>query len=977
MKRIRLILAIATIGLINLGAIAQIFVTNGLVAYYPFNGSANDASGSGNDGTAINGVSYIPSPLGSAASFSGNSQYISLPNTISNYQDISVTFWVNTSDSNPNGFPFGEFLISRDISGYALDWNICLGQGRKIDFVTDGDELLTPQDLASNSWVQVSCVADSINQVKVLFVNGQEVASASWLPNPFANNLVPIFIGASTVDTGSHAFFIGGMTDVRIYNRGLTTNEVQAIYNAESGQCTPPPSGIISWWSAEGNALDQAGTNNGALMGPVTYTNGEVGQAFNFDGASSYIFVTNSASLNPPGAFSIEGWIYLTNDAPQSMILSKWGDRGEYDDSRSYALSTIAGLGLLFSISDLANQENNAFQQITINGVLTLNAWTHVAATYDSTTGIRNLYVNGTNVLSITNTPVAVYASSTPVTIGAWLRGSGDVEGYFPGLIDELSLYGRALSGSEIQAIYIAGSAGKCPDNCTPPPTGLVGWWTGDETATDVLNVNNGTLLGGTSYASGEVGQAFQFSAAGDQVSVPTSGFPIGTNDRTIECWVYINSFIPGEGATFAFYGSSGIDGGSYSLGAYSDQRVFFSQWGSGLFGPVLTTNQWYHVAVTSEGTNTTLYLDGTNVVSGYVPFNTPAGTQLFMGGIYYPSATYQMIGLIDEASIYNRALSSNEIAAIYNAGSGGKCNSHPFIPPPRTATATAEWAGAFVVGVDIVDGGAGYTNTPNVRFIGGGGTGAQASVTVSNGVVVAIDITNPGSGYTNTPLVIIDPPFISNPILGIASISTLNFSNLLVGTNYQLQFQSTTWINQSASFTATNSFYTIMVPGAVGSGDYRLAQIPVPVQATAFAQVDHGFVVNVLVNNPGSGYVVAPTVAIIANVGSNATAVASISNGRVNSIAVTSAGIHYINPVTVQIDPPPVTAQSPIVTQGVAINSSSLAPYDNYQIQFRPDFGTAWGNLIGGLFNPPAAANVQYIFLTNNIGFFRLQYVP
>jgi len=278
---------------------------------------------------------------------------------------------------------------------------------------------------------------------------------------------------------------------------------------------------------------------------------------------------------------------------------------------------------------------------------------------------------------------------------------------------------------------------------------------------------------------------------------------------------------------------------------------------------------------------------------------------------------------------------------------------------------------------VDIVDGGAGYTNTPNVRFIGGGGTGAQASVTVSNGVVVAIDITNPGSGYTNTPLVIIDPPFISNPVLGIASISILNFTNLLVGTNYQLQFQSTTWINQSASFTATNSFYTIMVPGAVGSGDYRLAQIPVPVQATAFAQVDHGFVVNVLVNNPGSGYVVAPTVAIIANVGSNATAVASITNGRVTSIAVTSAGIHYVNPVTVQIDPPPVTALSPIVTQGVAINSSNLAPYDNYQIQFRPDFGTAWANLIGGLFNPPAAANVQYIFLTNNIGFFRLQYVP
>ena len=200
-----------------------------------------------------------------------------------------------------------------------------------------------------------------------------------------------------------------------------------------------------------------------------------------------------------------------------------------------------------------------------------------------------------------------------------------------------------------------------------------------------------------------------------------------------------------------------------------------------------MTTHQWYHVAVTSQGGISTLYLNGTNVGSANFPFNTPAGSQLLIGSINQ-FANYQTIGAVDEVSIYNRALTQPEIQAIYNAGSAGKCDLPPYIPPPRTATATAEWAGKFVVGVDIIDGGAGYTNTPNIRFIDGGGTGAQASVTVSNGVVVAIDITNPGSGYTNTPIVVIDPPFISNPVLSIASISTLNFSNLLVGTNYQLQ---------------------------------------------------------------------------------------------------------------------------------------------------------------------------------------------
>jgi hypothetical protein len=60
-----------------------------------------------------------------------------------------------------------------------------------------------------------------------------------------------------------------------------------------------------------------------------------------------------------------------------------------------------------------------------------------------------------------------------------------------------------------------------------------------------------------------------------------------------------------------------------------------------------------------------------------------------------------------------------------------------------------------------------------------------------------------------------------------------------------------------------------------------------------------------------------------------------------------------------------------------VAINSSSLAPYDNYQIQFKPDIGVVWGNLSGGLFSSTATTISQYIFLTNGIRFFHLQYLP
>jgi hypothetical protein len=158
--------------------------------------------------------------------------------------------------------------------------------------------------------------------------------------------------------------------------------------------------------------------------------------------------------------------------------------------------------------------------------------------------------------------------------------------------------------------------------------------------------------------------------------------------------------------------------------------------------------------------------------------------------------------------------------------------------PVAYVATATAILTNDFVIGAIITDGGCGYTNTPNVRIIGGGGSGAAAAAVVSNGAVVAVNVTNAGYDYTSTPLVIIDPPFFSNPVLTIAPFSFLTFSNLSLGGVYQLQ-QITAgyyWSSQQADFTATNSIYTEMLPGVIYNGEYRVALNPVPTQAFATA---------------------------------------------------------------------------------------------------------------------------------------------
>ena len=297
---------------------------------------------------------------------------------------------------------------------------------------------------------------------------------------------------------------------------------------------------------------------------------------------------------------------------------------------------------------------------------------------------------------------------------------------------------------------------------------------------------------------------------------------------------------------------------------------------------------------------------------------------------------------------------------------------------PPRIATAVALATNGFVYQVNVTDSGSGYTNIPVVRLVGGGGSGAQVVALVSNGMVTAINVVNPGSGYTSAPQVVIEPPFIFNPILGIAPMSFLSFSNLTLGGSYQLQ-QAVAWYwsNQPVSFTATNNVYTQLVAGVFDDGDFRLALNPAPTQAFASAQMANGFVVGATVTAGGSGYVSSPAVTIIGRSIIGAGAYSSISGGVVTGITITNAGYGYANTPTIQIAPPPAAAVFSTVQPVMRLDSASLAPYGNYQIQFKPDVAGGWMNWAGGLFSPTDTTNSQFLFITNGVGFFRVQYLP
>ena len=144
--------------------------------------------------------------------------------------------------------------------------------------------------------------------------------------------------------------------------------------------------------------------------------------------------------------------------------------------------------------------------EVDSSAAVTNTTWHHIALTKAGTNVI--FFIDGNGY------PTAPFTDTFAYSLGAEIGSSSDELFYsFYGSMDELSIYDQALPASEIQAIYNAGSAGKCitnsQANCTPPPPGLVSWWRADGNALDWTGGNNGTIDGNVIYGSGEVGQAF------------------------------------------------------------------------------------------------------------------------------------------------------------------------------------------------------------------------------------------------------------------------------------------------------------------------------------------------------------------------------------------------------------------------------------------------------------------------------------
>jgi hypothetical protein len=227
--------------------------------------------------------------------------------------------------------------------------------------------------------------------------------------------------------------------------------------------------------------------------------------------------------------------------------------------------------------------------------------------------------------------------------------------------------------------------------NCVIPPSGLVHWWRGEGNGFDTVSVQDGVLIGGVQFAPGKVGTGFSFSGSGDDyIALPQDLFPMpvsgeGTAPFSFEVWFQTT-------ASGSILGQQDLPPFNSTLGGYvpaiyiGTNGLLYAQifWGTGT--QMVTTNvvndgQFHHVVITYDGASESLYLDGEVIgvtpfiQEGYSPvYYYELGTSYTGGWDGAPGEWFPFTGIIDEVSLYLRALSPVEVASLYLAGSAGKC---------------------------------------------------------------------------------------------------------------------------------------------------------------------------------------------------------------------------------------------------------------------------------------------------------------
>jgi len=697
-------------------------------------GTAFDESAYKNNGTCVgmtpvngaNACSWVAGKNGSGISFDGVDDFVDLGNAISlNITNSILTLetWVNLRKTAGN-----NYIVSKQGSG---GFGLEVADGL-LNFVTPGSgNHYSSVIVSTDAWHHVTVV---VTGTSALFYLDGVFDRSTALVGSISGNANRVFLGQRENVGG---FLNGTLDEVGIYSTALSADEVYAQYNATRAKHAD--------WVA-----------------------GRSGTGLEFDGVDDYAPVAASPSLNLNGSVSLSAWIKASvgSSSNYRMIISK-EESASVDPYRMY-LQTGSSVLVFGSIC------GGAMGTSALNDGL----WHHVVGTRDDSAKVASIYIDGvlhaqSAYSSSCSNPQA--ASGTPTWVGKAIYGNRFP---FNGSIDEVAVYDRALSPSEVFEQF---STGRATHSESVP---------------------------------GVYGRALEFDGVDDYVDLGDVSFFDGTaKPATFSAWVK-----PTGGSSGAIISKSSSLADRYTFGfRYSSTgkltfqlqgpTVNTNYWNFATGESVIPPNSWSHVTavVTSfSPQNIDLYVNGVEVASTLSSGGTPPtswpdnAVTLKVGKEDFAAAPYAFNGSIDEVRVWSRALSAAEIRQQYYSNlakvspdSWLFTSAHPQLDSKR-----------YDYALFARDSNGQYDRASRNLFVTYNTIGFVAST--------------PSSGSSASSASLLYDPFVVNASIANASLSAMNFS----------------WGGQNVSFfdsslvLAYNFDDTIDVTNALGgtitySGDY------------------------------------------------------------------------------------------------------------------------------------------------------------
>ena len=644
---------------------------NGLVGYWTFDEgggtTAYDHSGNGYAGTLQNSPTWTGGIRSGALSFNGSNSSVSFsstPLTVTNNWTMSA--WVYPATINQVGqIVQNGYDNCSSGSGYAFGiGNGGGGQGTRLEGVASGIRWIdSGYDFpTANAWYYV--VMEDNNGTTMFYVNGIQTPGTA---NAGYGVPTQLSIGSGM----GCRYFNGKIDDVRLYSRPLTVSEIKSQYVSGGNMVSvPTANSLLGHWSfddATGTiAHDSSGNGyNGSLINNPVWTSGKLGVALSFNGTSQYIDIGSPSGLNLHSAMTASAWFYLNSTSGAQTILF-----GDYGGGSPLYNVTINQDGAGIVRGEYFGSGGGSSDYYVKTAAVSAKAWHQVVMTRNSS-GTISMYVDG--VLSNAGTSGTAGSVNSAALTDFTIGRPGSYNGqYFNGKIDDVRVYGRALSAPEVSTLYsssVQKIIGETNLSVNSANSGLIGYWSFDgpdlnsTTAFDRSGQgNNGTLINGPTPTIGKLGQALSFN--GNNTYIKVNSLSSITLPLSASMWVKLNS-----------EGTSG-DSNSVLFGLRFylalDSAHGLEYWAGYWLhtSTVIPTGSWNQITLVSTSGGTTIYLNGQQVFTYTVPLSLSSGA-LEIGGRDdgYLGSPYTVNGSIDDVRVYNRALSASEAKALYTMG--------------------------------------------------------------------------------------------------------------------------------------------------------------------------------------------------------------------------------------------------------------------------------------------------------------------